>query len=95
MEKVEHLGGRIEMKLAGFLPQSEGGHPDGDEPVLAEWKSEVGMRYDVKRKFAVASAMHEFCGGWAAKREAAQDERSGIESEFLAPAGTLLSDEAD
>ena len=36
MEKVKHLGGRIEMELAGFLAQGERGHPDGDEAVLAE-----------------------------------------------------------
>jgi hypothetical protein len=36
MEEVEHLGGRIEMELAGFLPQGERGHPDWEKAVLAE-----------------------------------------------------------
>jgi hypothetical protein len=36
MEKVEHLGGRIEMKFTGFVPQGEGGHPDRDKAVLPE-----------------------------------------------------------
>jgi hypothetical protein len=43
MEEVEHLGGRIEMKLAGFLPQGERCHPDGDGAVLAAWQSGVGV----------------------------------------------------
>jgi hypothetical protein len=71
MEKVEHLGGRIEMKLAGFLPQGERGDPDGNEAVLSERQSEVGMGDDVEKEFAVAPAMDEFCGGRATKREPA------------------------
>ena len=69
MEEVEHLGGRIEMELAGFLPQGERGHPDGDEPVLAEGQPVVGMGDDVEREFAVATAMNELRGGRPPKRE--------------------------
>lgn len=32
VEEVEHLGGRIEMDLAGLLPQCERSDPDRDEP---------------------------------------------------------------
>jgi hypothetical protein len=95
MEKVEHFGGRIEMKLTGFLPQGECGHPDGDEAVLAEAQSEVGMGNDVQKEFAVAPTMDEFCGGRATKREPAQYEGPGIEGKFLASIGTLFADETD
>ena len=68
MEEVEHLGGRIEMELAGFLPQGESGHPDGEKAVLAEREPEVGMGDDMEKKSAIVPAMHELCGGWATKR---------------------------
>ncbi len=61
-EKVEHLSSRVEMGVARLLPESERGDPDRDETILAERKSEVRMRDDVKRKFAVAPAMDELAG---------------------------------
>jgi len=63
MEKIEHLGGRIEMKLAGFLPQGERGHPDGDVAVMAEGQPEVGMvgRGLVWPKRSVRRALYKNC----------------------------------
>jgi hypothetical protein len=68
MEEVEHLGGRIEMELTGFLPQGERGHPDGEKAVLAEREPVVGMGDDMEKKSAIVPAMHELGGRWATKR---------------------------
>lgn len=57
MEEVEHLGGGIEMKFAGFLPQRERRYPDGDETVLAEREPKIRMSDDVEKESAIAPAM--------------------------------------
>jgi hypothetical protein len=62
-EKVEHLSSRVEMGVARLLPESERGDQIGMRRILAERKSEVRMRDDVKRKFAIAPATDEL-GGW-------------------------------
>lgn len=62
MKKVEHLGGRFEMKLAGFLPQCEGGDPDREEAILPERQAKIWMRDDVKKKFTVPPAMDHLGG---------------------------------
>lgn len=71
IEEVEHLGGRIEMDLAGFLPQRERGNPDGNEPILAERQTEIGIGNDMERKFAVAPTMDDLEGRRTAQREPA------------------------
>jgi hypothetical protein len=95
MEEVEHLGGRIEMEIAGFLPQRERGYPDRDKAILPEREPEVGMGDDVEREFAIAPAMDEVGGRRTAQRETAEYERPGVESEFLLAARALLANEAD
>jgi hypothetical protein len=62
MKEVEHLSGRIEMKLTGFLPDSKCGHPDGDEAVLAKRQPVVRTGDDVKKKLTIAPAMDDLAG---------------------------------
>lgn len=56
-EEVEHLGGGIKMNLAGFLPDGERGHPDRDQAVLAERKTELGMSDDLKEEITIPPGM--------------------------------------
>lgn len=92
-KEVEHLSSGVEVDLPRFLSKGEGGDPDRDEPVLAERKSKIWMRDDVKRKFAISPTMDEL-GGWGStQRESAENEWASIEGEFLMSVRTLLPDE--
>jgi hypothetical protein len=95
MEEVEHLGGSAEMNLAGLLPESKRSHPDRDEPILAEPQAKIWMGYDMKEESAIAPAMSGLAGRRTAEREPSQDERAGVEGEFLPSAHALLADETD
>lgn len=94
-KKIEHLGGGMEMNLAGLLAQGELGHPNRNEAILTEGQPVVRMGDDVNEEIAVAPAMDELRGRRSPEREPAEDERPSIKGEFLTPARPLLADEAD
>jgi hypothetical protein len=53
------------------LTNRECGHPNWDEPVLAEGQSELGMAEDLNEEFSIASGGKQSVSGRTAEREAA------------------------
>lgn len=92
-EEVEHLGGGIKMNLPGFLPDGECGHPDRDQAVLAERKTELGMPDDLKKEMAIAPGMRTLVLRRATQRDTTENKRPRMEGNFLFAIVTLLADE--
>jgi len=80
---------------ATFLLHGEGGHPDGDQSVLAEGQAKLGVRRDLQKKLSVPSCMGQLARLGAAERQAAEDKRPRMEGEFLFPMVALLAGELD
>jgi len=62
---------------------------------LAERQAEVRAGDYLKKESAVAPTMNKLAGQRTPQLESAQDEWSGMESEFLPSASALLADEAN
>ena|SRR5690242_18376550 len=92
-EEVEHLGGRVKTNLARFLPDGERSNPDGDQPVLAERKTEFRMADDLKEEMAVAASIGSLVSRQPAQWDTAEDERSGMKGKFLFTIVTLFANE--
>ena len=71
MKELEDFCGGLKSHHAALLPDSQGGDPNGNEPVLAVGQSKIRVSDDVKGEFAVSPAMDLLCGGWPTKRQAA------------------------
>lgn len=56
-KEIKHLSRGVKMNLPGFLPDGERSNPDGDQAVLAEGQTEIGMADDLKEEVAVAASM--------------------------------------
>ncbi len=54
-EKLEHLKSSFKVDATTFLLHGEGGHPDGDQPVLAEGQAKLGMSGDLEKELSVPS----------------------------------------
>ncbi len=58
-EEVEHFSRSAETDDSAGLAQGQGGHPNGNETVLAEGKPELRMAADLEEEFAVLSGVGE------------------------------------
>ena len=95
MKELEDFCGGLKSHHAALLPDSQGGDPNGNEPVLAVGQSKIRMRDNVKEVLAVTPTMDLLGGGWPAKRQTAEDKRTSVESKFLLAVLSLLADKAD
>jgi hypothetical protein len=77
-EEVEHLSGRIEPNLTGFLPEGERGNPYRDEAVLAKGETELWVSYDLQEEFAVLTRVAQLIGRWSAEGESTKDEGARV-----------------
>lgn len=92
-EEVEHLGRRIKTNFSRFLADSERGHPDRNQSILAEGQAEFGMADDLKEEMAVAARMQSLVSGRPTQWDTAENERSSMEGKVLYTIVTLLADE--
>ena len=92
-EEVEHLGPGAETDAPASLVERQGGHPDGNETVLAKGQAELWMLRDLEEELAVASRVEQLTFGRPAKWKPTKDERPGVEGQVLGSFLPLLSDE--
>jgi hypothetical protein len=95
VKEPENFRSRSESHNAVLLADCQRGNPNRDETVLAVWKSEIGMRDDVKKEFAVSPTMDELLGRGTAERQAAQNKGAGIEGKLLTTILPLLAHKTD
>jgi hypothetical protein len=92
-EEVEHLGPSAETDAPASLAKSEGGHPDGNETVLAKWETELRMAGDLEEEPAVASGVKQLTFGRPTEGKPTKDEWPGVEGQVLGSFLPLFSDE--
>ena len=95
VKEIEHLSGTMKANGATFLADGESRYPDGDEAVLPEGKSIIGVTGDLQEKFSVVPGMYELVLWRAAEGYAAENERAGIIGELLIALVTFFSDNGD
>ncbi len=95
MKELEDFCGGLKSHHAALLPDCQRGDPNRNEPILAVGQSKIRVSDDVKEEFAVSPAMDLLCGGWPAKRQAAENKRTRLEPEFLLAVRPLLANKAD
>ena len=94
-KEIEHLDGSIKADDTAFLLDSQGGHPYGDQAVLPEGQTELGMSGNLEKELPVPSGMGQLAGLRAAERQAAEDKRPRMEGEFLLSGVALIAGELD
>ena len=94
-EEGEHLGGALKADDPAFLFQGERCNPNGDEPVLTEGQTVVGVAEYLKEKFAAVPRVCQLIFQWAAQGQTAQNEWPGVERKFLPAAHSLFTNQAD
>ncbi len=94
-EEIKHLGSTVKVDGAGPLLYRQGGNPNGDQAILPKGQTESGVPGDIKGEFPIASAVSELVSRWAAKRNATENERSGVVGKFLVAVLSILADQAD
>ena len=62
-EEIQHLGCGVEADGPTSLAQCQGGHPNGDEPVLAKGKAELRVPGDLEEELAVSSCVEQLTFG--------------------------------
>jgi hypothetical protein len=92
-KELQHLSGASEVYGPALLTKGKGSNPDRYEAVLPKRQTEVGMADNVKEELSVAPSIDEPTLGQGTKRNAAQDEWSGIERDFLLALLALFSDQ--
>ena len=95
VKELENFGSRLESHNAVLLADCQCGNPNRDEPVLAVWQPEIGMRDDVKKEFAVSPTMDLLCGGWTPERKPAQNKGPRVECKLLVAVCSLFADKTD
>jgi hypothetical protein len=88
---------RTGLKLDYPTPLAHGlsSSPDGDEPVLAERESVLGVTVDLEEEPAVAAPVDHRANWWPLQRHSTEHERTSAVDEVLSILGALLSDELD
>ena len=94
-EEIEHLMGSLKVDGAAFLLDGESGYPNGDQSILAEGQAILGVRRDLQKEPSVPSCMGQLTRLGSAERQATEDKRPRMESEFLFPMVALLAGELD
>jgi len=95
MKEIEHLEGSIKADDTALLLDSQGGYPYGDQPVLSEGQAKIGVRRNLEKELTIPSRMGQLAGLRAAERQAAEDKRPCVESEFLFSGVALLAGKVD
>src|SRR5207249_1002470 len=95
VKEGEHLGGTLKADSSALLFQGKRRNPNGDEPVLTEGQTVIGMAEYLKKKFAAVPRMCQLIFRWTAQGQPAQNEWPRIERKFLSAGSALLTDEAD
>ena len=70
-EEVEHLKGGIKADDTASLLDSQGGYPYGDQSVLTEGQTILGMSGDLEKELSVPSGMGQLARLRASERQAA------------------------
>jgi len=94
-EEIEHLKGGFKVDGATFLLHGQSGYPDGNQPILSEGQAKLGVRRDLQKELSVPSRMGQLTRFRAAERQAAEDKRPCVESEFLLSGVALLAGKVD
>jgi len=94
-EKVEDVGCGSEMDDPAALANGQGGHPDGNEAVLTERQSKLGMAKHLKEEFSISSGVKQLISRKPAEGKSAKDKGTSVEGEFLPSLVALFSDEVD
>ena len=94
-EEIEHLDGSLKADGAAFLLDSQGGYPYGDQSVLTEGQTILGMSGDLEEVLSVSSRMGQLAGWRSAERQSAEDERACVEGQFLLSGVALLAGKVD
>jgi hypothetical protein len=94
-EEIKHLEGSVKVDDATLLLHGESGHPNGDQPILAEGQAKLGVRRDLQKELSVPSCMGQLTRLGAAERQATEDKRSRMEGEFLFAMVALLAGKLD
>ena len=94
-EEVQHSSRAVEVDSPALLLDRERCDPDGNQPVLAEGQTELGVPGDFKEELSVAASVGQLTFGRRAKWKPAEDERSGVVGEFLAAVRARLADQAN
>jgi hypothetical protein len=63
VEEIQHLGRGAETDGPASLAQGQGGHPDGNESILAKGKAELRMAGDLQEKPTVPSCVEQLTFG--------------------------------
>ena len=94
-EEGEHLSGALKADDSVLLFEGERCDPNGDEPVLPEGQTIVGVTKYVKEKLAAVPRMCQLIFRRSAQWEPAHDEWPGVEGKLLPAACSLLTNQAD
>ncbi len=94
-EEIEHLEGSLKADGAAFLLHGESGYPNGDQAILAEGQTKLGVRRNLQKELSVPSRMGQLTGLRSAQRKAAQDKRPSVKGEFLFALVALLAGKLD
>ena len=77
------------------MPKGEGRHPNRNEAVLAEGKTEVGVGDNLKEEIPVAAFVYHLVSGKGTQRKPTQHKGSGVEGKFLGAPRTLFPNTLD
>lgn len=91
-EEIKHLSRGVKMNLAGFLPDGKRCDPDRNQAVLTEGQAELRMADNLKEETTVPAGMESLVSRGSAQWNTTEDERPGMEGEFLLAIVTLLAD---
>ena len=94
-EEVQHPGGTVEVDPPTLLVDRECRNPDGNEPVLAERQTELGMPCNLKKELPIAPRVGELTFGRGTKGKPTEHERTSVVGEGLLAAVAFVADEGD
>ena len=95
LQEFKHLGSAFEANGAAFLFHRERGNPYGDETVLAEGQTEIGMSNDFEEELPILAAMNQLGRRGTTQGDAAEHEGPGTITDLLSAFFSLLSDKGD
>ena len=93
VELLKYLGSGLEENRPTFLPNSQRGNPDRNQPVLSKGQSVVRVGDDVQLEPAVPTAMLKCSGRRPSDGETAENEGPCVERQGLLISITILSDQ--
>jgi hypothetical protein len=94
-EEVQHPGGTVEVDTPTPLLDSERRDSDGNQPVLAERQTKLGMACNLKKELPIAPRVGELTFGRGAKGKTTEHERASVVGKGLLAAVPFVTDEGD